>query len=65
MRFFFWVSVDGDPLEPAEVSLVGTVRLVKLLGRSEPIWLNEKDAGVVVYGEIKVPEWTTVSGRAW
>ncbi len=65
MRFFFWVSVFGGHLEPAEVSLVGTVRLVKLLGRSEPITLGKYDCGgVVVYGEIKVPEWTTVSARA-
>ncbi len=64
MRFFFWVSVFGGPLEPAEVSLVGTLRTVRLIGRAEPIEIRWKDTGVVVYGEIKVPEWTTVSERA-
>ncbi len=61
---FFWVSVFGGPLEPAEVSLVGTLRRVWLIGRDYPIMLGEDYHGVVVYGEIKVPEWTTVSERA-
>ncbi len=64
MRFFFWVSVQGGPLEPAEVTLRGTVRIVQLIGRDYPIMLGEDYHGIVVYGEIKVPEWTTVSGRA-
>ncbi len=64
MRFFFWVSVDGGPLEPAEVTLRGTVRTVRLIGREKPVTLGERDCGVVVYGEIEAPEWTTVSERA-
>ncbi len=59
MRFFFWVSVDGGPLEPAEVFLVGTMRTVRLIGCENTITLGEKDTGVVVYGEIGVPECPT------
>ncbi len=65
MRFFFWVSVDGGPLEPAELSMIGTLMTVRLIGRENPVSLGKYDCGgVVVYGEIKVPEWTTVSERA-
>ncbi len=58
MRFFYWVSVGGGPLEPAEVSLVGVLRTVKLLGRADSITLGEYDARVLVFGKIEVPEWT-------